>query len=291
MKNEKKETELERENTILKRPLQKGKSKRSNINFSLTFANKRRDKSASFIKNFNRKLRTIKHTDIEYISGKELVSATFGTVKMGKIISIAQVVAVKPFNKNASNASNLVKTPISDEMSGHPFFLFCFVIVNPDNLLLKYVFGETLREILPDDLGNFQGWKTPCMDIVRGMSSLHVKGILHNDLHSRNILLINRQFIKIIDFGKACMVENLPVYNIKPSPEKQKRYNKLHIWDTSFEIYLNELLHSRVTYFQLHIILTNMVLLWRQINLWQLQQECCVKNLERGQNYQLFFYN
>ena len=222
-KSEKNKIELERENAILKRALQKDKSKRSNTNFSLTFANIMRDKSDSFIKNFNPKLRTFRHTDIEYNFGKGLGSGAFGTVKMGKIISMQEVVAVKSFNKNVSNVENLAETLISDEMSGNPIFSFCFGIVNPDKLLLECVFGETFTEILLHGLGNF-----PRENIVKGMLSLHVKGILHNDLHSRNILLRNRQFVKIIDFGKACMVENPPVYNIKPSSEKQKRYNKVH---------------------------------------------------------------
>ena len=85
-----------------------------------------RDKSALVIKNFNRKLRTFKRTDIDYNSG----SGVFGTVKMGRLISIQQVVAVKSFNKNASNAANLAKTLISDEMSRNPFFLALLIQIN-----------------------------------------------------------------------------------------------------------------------------------------------------------------
>ena len=124
-------------------------------------------------------MRTFKYRDIEYNSGKILKCGAFGTVKMSKIISIQQVVTVKSFNKNARNASNLAEMLTSDEMSGNSFS-FCFGIVNPGKLLLECVFGETLREILSDDLGNFPNWKTACMDIVRGMRSLYVKDILYN---------------------------------------------------------------------------------------------------------------
>ena len=90
---------------------------------------------------------------------------------MGRLISIQQVVPVKSFNKNASNAANLAKTLTLDEMSRNPFFLFSFGIAHPDKLLLECVFRETLREILSNDLGYFSSWKTACTDIVRGISS------------------------------------------------------------------------------------------------------------------------
>ena len=60
-----------------------------------------------------------------------------------------------------------------------------------------------------------------------GVSLLYREGIRHNDLHSRKIFLRNRQFVKTINFGKEFMVEN-PVYNIKLSEKKQKRYKNFH---------------------------------------------------------------
>ena len=104
---------------------------------------------------------------------------------------------------------------------------------------------------------------------------LHVKCMVHIDLHSRNILLRNRQFVKIIDFGKACMVENPPVYNIKPSSEKQKRYNKFHAHlgyglrniPGSASSVQSEVLSIGYNF-------SNFGITVKRITLWQLQQEC-----------------
>ena len=56
------------------------------------------------------------------------------------------------------------------------------------------------------------------------------------DLHSRSILVRNKQFVKMINFGKEFIVENA-VYNITILEELQKRQNiSMHILSTSHEI-------------------------------------------------------
>ena len=57
---------------------------------------------------------------------------------------------------------------------------------------------------------------------------MHDKGILHNDLHPRNILIRDNQYIKIEDFGKATLMENPVVYNMAPGSKKHSMFNERH---------------------------------------------------------------
>ena len=40
------------------------------------------------------------------------------------------------------------------------------------------------------------------------IQSLHIDRILHNDLHSRNIIPQNYKYVKNIGFGKATLIDN-----------------------------------------------------------------------------------
>ena len=63
--------------------------------------------------------------------------------------------------------------------------------------------------------------------LVDGLAYLHSKEILHNDLHSENILIRSDQSPCIIDLGKATLVEKPFVYNIVPGSKENKLHNNL----------------------------------------------------------------
>ena len=71
-------------------------------------------------------------------------------------------------------------------------------------------------------------WESICSDIIRAVHSLHLKGILHNDLHCNNALLRGDCHVKMIDFGKCTLIKDPVIYAIEPGSEKQKPYNKYH---------------------------------------------------------------
>jgi serine/threonine-protein kinase len=73
-------------------------------------------------------------------------------------------------------------------------------------LVMEYVDGETLREIIQDcgsfDVGTVGQILTSC---DRGISHAHRHDVLHTDLNPANIMLSRNGVIKIIDFGEACI--------------------------------------------------------------------------------------
>uniref|UniRef100_A0A1X7TUD5 Protein kinase domain-containing protein n=1 Tax=Amphimedon queenslandica TaxID=400682 RepID=A0A1X7TUD5_AMPQE len=73
-------------------------------------------------------------------------------------------------------------------------------------------------------------WKVIAAGIAFGLNYLHEKcGILHNDLKEDNIVLqqeIDKINSVIIDFGKACMIENGKRYSL--SKENKEIYKSRH---------------------------------------------------------------
>ena len=57
---------------------------------------------------------------------------------------------------------------------------------------------------------------------------MHDKGILHNDLHGKNILLRPTKQPCIIDFGKATLASHPLIYNVCRDKSKREKYNKFH---------------------------------------------------------------
>ncbi|MDA1085548.1 MAG: serine/threonine-protein kinase [Verrucomicrobia bacterium] len=73
-------------------------------------------------------------------------------------------------------------------------------------LVMEYVDGETLREII-QECGSFNV-ETVSQILTacdRGISQAHRHNILHADLNPSNIMLSRDGVIKIIDFGEACI--------------------------------------------------------------------------------------
>ena len=95
-------------------------------------------------------------------------------------------------------------------------------------LIIEYVSSsETLKTQLSEQ--NYSvNWKEVCLGIVRAIYSLHLKGIIHNDIHCNNILIRKREYMKLIDFGKYALAEDPVTYSIKSGWDKQKFYNKYH---------------------------------------------------------------
>ena len=102
-------------------------------------------------------------------------------------------------------------------------------------LIIEYVSSsETLNTQLPEQ--NYSvSWKEVCLDIVRAIYSLHLKGIIQNDIHCNNILIRKREYVKLIDFGKCTLAEDPVTYPIKPGSDKETFYKK-YFWHLAYEL-------------------------------------------------------
>ena len=67
--------------------------------------------------------------------------------------------------------------------------------------------SPTLDYYLQQNEFNSKKWITIIKDICDALLYMHNQGVLHKDLHLRNILLRKETLVKILDFGNATFVE------------------------------------------------------------------------------------
>ena len=174
-----------------------------------------------------RKLPSFKYKDV--LHGKTIGSEAFGTVKLGYIVvSMQQKVAIKSFCEKSSNQHILVDGLVYSEMSGNVNFPSFYGMIDNRCLIIKYFSSsETLKKQLYEQ--NYSvNWKDVCLGIVRATFSLHLKGIIHIDIHCNYILKRKRKYVKLIDFGKRTLAEDPVTDSLKPGSDKQKFYNNYH---------------------------------------------------------------
>ena len=186
-------------------------------------------------KSFNTVVAQFKQKDVFVFTGNTK-SGVFGTVSQGFISSIQQKVAVKQFSERSTLLDVFVEAKITSHLaslSGGIYFPFVYGVLNSKALLLEFIgegnsFSPTFHDVLESTVLLKAKWVHVLLELCKAVRFMHDKGILHNDLHSRNIILRNKEYVKIIDFGKATLVSDPLRYEIRPGSEKQKRYNAVH---------------------------------------------------------------
>jgi len=143
---------------------------------------------------------------------------------------MSQVVAIKQIS-TSSPLEIQAEAKISLKVRGSPYFPYFYGMVFPDKLVYELVGSGsaiTLKEVIAGKSLSLGVWCDILMDISKALHSLHNLGILHNDLHTCNILVRSKKHVKIIDFGKSCLISDPVVYNIKVGTDKHKKYNTFH---------------------------------------------------------------
>ena len=124
---------------------------------------------------------------------------------------------------------------VMNSLSGHSCFPYLYGLTNSGAILMEYISGSadrlthaiTLRSILTSGHPK-KFWFEICRKLVEGLQFLHGKNILHNDLHSENILIRSCHLPCIIDFGKATLVHAPLYYNLVTGSKEQKTFNTVH---------------------------------------------------------------
>ena len=134
-------------------------------------------------------------------------SGAYGNVKIAKlkIISSLSNVAVK----------QAVHGDVMHEMSvvmhlqgGHQCLPYVFGIIDEKTLIMELVSDEScsVNHHVQSNSFSTQQWLRICYEFADGLSYIHSKGILHNDLHANNLLISKEHMTaKIIDFGSATL--------------------------------------------------------------------------------------
>ncbi|KAI9327985.1 p21 activated kinase [Obelidium mucronatum] len=129
--------------------------------------------------------------------------------------------------------------------SSHPNivqYVDCYLVENDLWLLLEYMEGGRLTDIIENNKLTEPQIATICQEIVKGLIHLHKRGIIHRDIKSDNVLVGRDGSIKLTDFGYSAKITvtrkqratlvGTP-YWMAPEVVKRKPYGpKVDVWST-----------------------------------------------------------
>lgn len=226
---------LEREKALLSRAL-KNTKKRSTIpaRYSLprSILQSTRNKSVAINQTIRIPVTEFKKDELELFD-YQLGEGAYGQVCLGKLSSFQQTVAVKEISGKSCQLDAYVESKIMLTLNGYKNLPLFYGWVKPNFILIEFIGkgstpSPTLKELLFSESSNEIDWIGVLVDISLTLKFIHDKGFLHNDLHSKNVLIRDKKFVKVIDFGKATLIEDPVVYNIPPGSQKQRLYNERH---------------------------------------------------------------
>ena len=123
-------------------------------------------------------------------------------------------------------------------MSGNFNFPFFHGMIDKRCFTIEYLSSsETLKTQLSEQNCPVK-WNEVCLGIVRAIYSTYLKGIIHNDIHCKNILIRKRKYVKLIDFGKCTLTEDPVTYRVKSGSASKSFTTSISvIWHMKFVMY------------------------------------------------------
>lgn len=150
----------------------------------------------------------------------------YGKVHRATLKSNEGVVALKSFKNNVAIEEVVKELKLHNRVGTHSNIIRLLGATknedetNPDSihymLVLDYADSGTLRSYLKDNFG-YLSWDNKinlAVQIASAVECLHAKNIVHCDLHSKNILIHQKQ-IKISDFGISKRLDEATYSNQK----------------------------------------------------------------------------
>ncbi|KAJ2009861.1 Protein kinase [Coemansia thaxteri] len=225
------------------------------------------------------KMRTIVSREdpkILYSKVKKIGQGASGNVYMAKSIRTGDLVAIKQMDlAKQPRKELLVNEILVMKESSHPNivnYIESFLLNSSDLwVVMEYMEGGALTDVIDNNKMSETQIATVCREVCRGLSHLHMQGIIHRDIKSDNVLLGEDGQVKITDFGfcaklseqrsKRATMVGTP-YWMAPEVVKQKPYgSKVDVW--SLGIMVIEMIESEPPYLDeeplkaLYLIATN----------------------------------
>ena len=149
----------------------------------------------------------------------------FGSVYSGTFHKLSLPVAVKQVKSTEREV--IAESKIYQALSGHHAFLYCFGLWEKTSIVLEYADTYKQASCLYSTGPSIQILKMFTEESVEAVQYMHRKGILHNDIKSDNVLCeLSTGRVKLIDFGKACLLSHPKTYTMDEN--QRKLYNKNH---------------------------------------------------------------
>jgi serine/threonine protein kinase len=104
-----------------------------------------------------------------------------------------------------------------DGVSGIRKVLEQRLIKNLPALILESIDGENLRDAIARETPSLRAKLEIAGELARILGSIHGRDILHLDLNSKNILIVNKnQVIQLIDLGSASRIDRSGHQKVRP---------------------------------------------------------------------------
>ena len=228
---------LESEKALLSRALKNTKSKKkltvpSRYSLPRSILQSTRNKNVGINQSIQIPVTEFRKDELELFD-HQLGEGAYGKVCLGRLSNFQQTVAVKEISGKSSQLNAYVESKIMLTLNGYKNLPLFYGWVKPNFILIEFIGkgstpSPTLKELLFSEISNEIDWIAVLVDISLTLKFIHDKGLLHNDLHSKNVLIRDKKFVKVIDFGKATLMDDPVVYNITPGSPKQQIYNERH---------------------------------------------------------------
>lgn len=179
---------------------------------------------------------TFSNVHIKEHANEVIGKGQFGVVTIVTLKKLNIVVACKQLDKKISTETDVFgEVIVGLTLSGSKYFPFTFGLLDQYSILMEF-FGDiessgpvccmNLHEAIIKKQLPFSVQRT-FSDVLNAIMHMHREKILHNDIKADNFI-VGKDCVKVIDFGKATLISNPKIYNIKPGSDVAKRYNTLH---------------------------------------------------------------
>ena len=156
----------------------------------------------------------IRHYEIRTLLG----AGGMGEVYLAEDSRLRRKVALKVLPENiAADLDRLrrfEREAFAASALNHPNILtiFEFGAANGTHFLAsEFVKGETLRARLQRDPVTLSETLDITMQIASALQAAHSAGIVHRDVKPENVMIREDDYVKVLDFGLAKLVENAPL--------------------------------------------------------------------------------
>ncbi len=148
------------------------------------------------------------------VDGRYKLKKLLGKGGMGEVwlafdLKLKKNVAIKTIissNREAELKKRLLREAIVAGQIEHPNICTVYDIVEKDDysyIVMQYLDGTPLNEMLKKKKLSINEALDIAIQIAKGLSSAHKKGIVHRDIKPSNIIITKDGTVKILDFGLA----------------------------------------------------------------------------------------
>ena len=137
-----------------------------------------------------------------------------GEVYLAKDKKLDRKVAVKilneKFSRDESNLKRFIREAKAASALDHPNILVIHEIGEVEDahfIVSEFIKGKTLREILKQSILNLPEILDISIQIAAALAAAHEAGLVHRDIKPENIMVRTDDYVKVLDFGLAKLVQ------------------------------------------------------------------------------------